>query len=272
MTKLENQNHTGRFIPYGVFDGATNMALDEVLLELARSSAEENQITLRFYGWQPDAVSIGYGQRLAPSRLDEIEQAGFDVVKRPTGGRAVLHNGELTYSFVGHESLLGKNIATAYARICSGLIAGFKDLGLTVVLGDSRSKRGSYRDKEDCFLAITTADLKLDEKKLVGSAQLRRGDWVLQHGSILLEQPQELMPGLLGSKPVSGIETDQTRHANLFEYIPTPIAVAELSSIFKHGFEQAFDLTLLESDFSEVELRKASELKEKFSLRRLARS
>ena len=72
------------------------MALDEVLLEQSIDSADSSRLVLRFYGWQPDAVSIGYGQRLAPSRLDSIKDAGFDVIKRPTGGRAVLHSGELS--------------------------------------------------------------------------------------------------------------------------------------------------------------------------------
>lgn len=237
------------------------MALDEVLLEQSIDSADRSRLLLRFYGWQPDAVSIGYGQRLAPSRLDSIKDAGFDVVKRPTGGRAVLHSGELTYSFVGHESLLGKSISSAYAKICSGLIAGFDKLGLSLTLGDSSSERGSYRDKEDCFMAITTADLKLDGKKLVGSAQLRRGEWILQHGSILLDQGQDLMPELLGSR------LESSRHANLFDYLESPISLSELTQVISSGFEESFESSFVVSELASSEIEEAGKLRERYSLR-----
>lgn len=116
-----NSSVRARLLPYRVFEGSMNMALDEAILDRAISVDDTNSLSLRFYGWRPEAVSIGYGQKLPFSDRERIVEKGFDLVKRPTGGRAVLHSGELTYSFVGHGSLLGGSIASAIARSVRGL-------------------------------------------------------------------------------------------------------------------------------------------------------
>lgn len=241
-----------RLLPYRVFEGSMNMAMDEAILDRAIGTEASDRVTLRFYGWRPEAVSIGYGQKLPLSDRDRIVEQGFDLVRRPTGGRAVLHSGELTYSFVGHSSLLGGSIASAYQRICQGLIAGLAELGLEASLGESSDR--SYRDKADCFLAITTADLKLDGFKLAGSAQLRRGDWILQHGSILLNQPQELMPSLLQGEATVETEACRPRHSNLFDKLVAPLTVDELVAVFSRGFEKTFACAFVENDLYKDEI------------------
>lgn len=246
-----NSSVRARLLPYRVFEGSMNMALDEAILDRAISVDDTNSLSLRFYGWRPEAVSIGYGQKLPFSDRERIVEKGFDLVKRPTGGRAVLHSGELTYSFVGHGSLLGGSIASAYRQICQGLISGLAELGLEASLGESGDR--SYRDKADCFLAITTADLKLDGFKLAGSAQLRRGDWILQHGSILLNQPQELMPSLLGGESTTESDLDRQRHCNLFDKLAAPMAVDELVAAFSRGFEKTFSCSFVESNIDDIE-------------------
>ena len=85
-------------MPYGVYDAVTNMAVDEALLDLHIQG--KTPPTLRFYGWAPPAVSFGYAQKVSDSTIERIKKAGYDVVRRPTGGRAVLHEGELTYCFI----------------------------------------------------------------------------------------------------------------------------------------------------------------------------
>ncbi len=212
-----------RLIPYGVFDAVTNMAIDEALLELHLQG--KTPATLRFYGWQPPAVSFGYSQKVSPRTVEKVRAAGYDAVRRPTGGRAVLHEGELTYCFVGagpkqdgidfrpdaeiagaapsywleqgspYEGFLPGSINQAYKEICDALIYGLRELGVAASLGRSNS---AYKDYEDCFQATTQADLQFEGKKIVGSAQLRRRHGVLQHGSIMINQSQTKLSEIFG--------------------------------------------------------------------------
>lgn len=254
-----------RLIPYGQFDGALNMAIDEVLLDQYNDNYSDAPV-LRFYGWKPPAVSIGYGQNLSPSNLQAIQQKGIDVVRRPTGGRAVLHQNEFTYSFIGGASekknagaVLGKSILQAYKQICQGLVFGFESLGLNVELGTSSK---GYKNNADCFMATTTADLHISGKKLVGSAQLRRGESVLQHGSIILNQPDTLMAELLGKPKTS---TGQ-RHANLFDQLGKHLPLNELERVFVDGFERAFNCQFKAIELRQAELEKANSIRKKFAI------
>ncbi|MBX9948305.1 MAG: lipoate--protein ligase family protein [Candidatus Obscuribacterales bacterium] len=249
-----------RLIDYESFDAATNMAVDEAILEAHIAGAVPP--TLRFYGWAPPAVSIGYGQKLPPKAQEKIVERGFDVVRRPTGGRAVLHLDELTYSFVGSGKNLGSSVIESYKKICQALILGFKNLGVDVEIGKGQT---ASNQMHDCFTATTTADLHYKGKKIVGSAQLRRHDALLQHGSILLCQEQELMSELLLTKEKSSKE-DKLRHANLFEITGIVVSALELIPAFKRGFEETFSVELEPGDLTETEWRKVDEIKDKESL------
>lgn len=251
---------TWRLIDYESFDAATNMALDEAILEAHIAGAVPP--TLRFYGWAPPAVSIGYGQKLPEKAREKIVGRGFDVVRRPTGGRAVLHLDELTYSFVGSGKTLGSSVIESYKKICQALILGFKNLGVDVEIG-----KGQTADSQmhDCFTATTTADLHYKGKKIVGSAQLRRHDALLQHGSILLCQEQNLMGELLLSRERSSSEEKQ-RHANLFEITGSVVSALELIPAFKDGFEKTFSIALEPGNLTELEWQKLEELRAKEGL------
>jgi len=246
-----------RLIDYECFDAATNMALDEAILDAHIAGAVP--ATLRFYGWAPPAVSIGYGQKLPEKARERITARGFDVVRRPTGGRAVLHLDELTYSFVGSGKNLGSSVIESYKKICQALILGFKNLGVDVEIGKGQAAGSQMHD---CFTATTTADLHYKGKKIVGSAQLRRHDALLQHGSILLCQEQNLMGELLLSKVKDAAE-DSQRHANLFEITGTVVSALELIPAFKAGFEETFDVALEPGDLTDLEWRKVDEIKER---------
>lgn len=251
---------TWRLIDFESFDAATNMALDEAILE----AHLEGKVppTLRFYGWAPPAVSIGYGQKLPEKIRQRIESKGLDVIRRPTGGRAVLHLDELTYSFVASGKLLGSSVIASYKKICEALICGFKNLGVVVEMG-----QGQVADRQihDCFTATTTADLHYMGKKIVGSAQLRRHDALLQHGSILLCQEQNLMGELLLAKANSFDAVNQ-RHANLFEITGSAVSALELIPAFREGFESTFGVALDIGEITDLEWQKVDELKEKAHL------
>lgn len=256
-----------RLITYGEFDPAFNMAADEAILEA--HLAAEVPPTLRLYGWNPAAVSIGYSQKISEAEIRSITDHGFDVVRRTTGGRAVLHSGDLTYSFVGSSAaenektkiqhLLSTSVAAAYKEICQGLIIAMQQFEITLELGSSKS---DYRANYDCFRATTNADLQYAGKKMIGSAQLRRKNAVLQHGSILLNQDQKKMSEIFGGT----YEGAEDRHANLFEVINRAVSMDELEAALKLGFSQAFAVDFEPSPLTIDERERIEELIPKYRL------
>lgn len=232
------------------------MAIDEYLLEQQILGAVP---TLRFYGFNPPTVTIGLSQAMSDDVIARIKARGFDVVRRPTGGRAVLHYKDLTYSFLACETgkgdygILAQSVSAAYKQICKGLQLGLNELGINAELGSSET---AYRHLADCFLASTNADLQIGGKKLAGSAQLRRRGAVLQHGSIPLNLDQGLMLELLEGRTET-TETDQNaeiRHANLYDALGRAPALEELTKSFKKGFADAFKVQLFEIPLTEAEL------------------
>lgn len=253
-----------RFIPYSCFDAATNMAIDEYLLEAHLSG--KIPPTLRLYGFNPPAITIGRNQLLPEDAVQRGRERGFTVARRPTGGRAVLHHQDITYAFIGSEigggpeGVLEASVSGAYKQISRGLQFALSRFGLRADLGQTNS---AYRDLSDCFLATTQADLHIDGLKLAGSAQLRRRTAVLQHGSIPLSLEQGLMQEiLLGAVDES---PSYRRHANLFQLAGRNIPTEELEEAFKSGFERAFSVKFNRSELNEGELAAADELKQLIS-------
>lgn len=169
------------------------MAVDTWLLEQHR--LELHPPTLRFYTWSPVAVSLGYHQRQFPEFWRQLHWQGqpVDLVRRPSGGRAVLHQGDLTYAVI--TSSAGSRLQT-YQAICEFLIQGWQSLGVELTYG--RAGRG-YIHNPNCFGTATGADLiTADQVKLIGSAQLRRGSAILQHGSMRLTTDPDLFQQVFG--------------------------------------------------------------------------
>ncbi|MGI0489430.1 lipoate--protein ligase family protein [Pantanalinema rosaneae CENA516] len=186
-----------RYIPPLVASGKLQMALDTWLFE---QHVQGQQLPiLRFYTWEPAAISLGYHQRQWSESWQDLVWQGqaIDLVRRPTGGRAVLHQGDLTYAVI--MSGLPGNRMQAYQQICEFLIQGWRSLGVDLYYG--QAGRG-YIHNPNCFGTATTADLVMtDGRKLIGSAQLRRGDTVLQHGSIRLSPDPELFRQVFAVEP-----------------------------------------------------------------------
>ena len=191
-----------RLLDTGEAPGSANLALDEALFLLAQK--DECVPTLRFYAWNPPAVSVGYFQ----SWEREIDEAacrreGIDIVRRITGGRAVLHREEVTYSVVcgGASGFFDEGIWPAYRKIGLALAEGLRLLGVAaqVVVPDRRSD-GSRPHHPSCFSSSIGYEISAAGEKL-GSAQKRQGGALLQHGSILLEDHGEDFLGLLKSRP-----------------------------------------------------------------------
>lgn len=178
---------TWRVLPLLITSGQAHMAVDRWLL--TQVSQGRHPPTLRFYQWQPAAISLGYHQRTYPDwSACQWQGQPLEVVRRPTGGRAVLHQGDLTYAVVAPVESAQR--VQAYQLICQFLIAGWRSLGVELQFG---SMHQSNHDNPNCFAAATTADLVLPTgHKLIGSAQAWRGQTVLQHGSIRLNPDPEL--------------------------------------------------------------------------------
>ena len=182
------------------------MAIDSWLLE--QHQCGKHPPTLRFYTWSPAAISLGYHQRQYPQSWQNLTWGGkkLDLVRRPSGGRAVLHQGDLTYAVV--TSTLTGNRLEAYQKICEFLIQGWRSLGVELQYGTAG--RG-YIHNPNCFGTATGADLVLtDGGKLIGSAQMRRGGAILQHGSIRLQPDAKLFAEVFGTESFTSVQLPQS--------------------------------------------------------------
>lgn len=181
-----------RVIPPINASGRVQMAID--LWLLTQHLDGKQPPSLRFYTWEQPTISLGYHQKSYPDHWDNLP---VEIVRRPTGGRAVLHDGDLTYMVV--LSNLGKTHRDAYCHICSFLMQGWRSLAQELVFGDAG--RG-YIHNPSCFSTATAADLiTLQGEKFIGSAQLRRGNGILQHGSMLLDMNKPLFLEVFGILP-----------------------------------------------------------------------
>src|SRR5919201_1280720 len=194
---------TWRLLQSGEGSGAWNMAVDAALLEAVNTRMA--QPTLRFYGWRPPCLSLGYFQSLEIADLDACADRGVDVVRRPTGGRAILHDLEVTYSLTVPADVLGQDhgILPSYHRISRGIQSGLEQLGVRTMLAPVSAGLRVAEGGPICFDRPSSHEILLHGRKLVGSAQVRRGRALLQHGSILIEpRLQNLVACLKSSPPI----------------------------------------------------------------------
>ena len=175
-----------RLINSGFGDGRTNMAVDEAIMV----AVADGRVlpTVRFYGWEPFCLSIGYAQSLQREiDLDACLAAGVDYVRRPTGGRAILHGDELTYSLLvsQDEPRVAGGVVESYRRLSLGLVEGLRSLGAEALQADARTGPSAEKSAA-CFDAPSHYEVTVAGRKLIGSAQMRRKGMVLQHGSLPL--------------------------------------------------------------------------------------
>ncbi len=190
----QNLNSSWRLIPLLSASGSIQMAIDRWILE--QHQGGKHPPVLRFYTWASPTISLGYHQRRWPASWQQLtwQETPVELVRRPTGGRAVLHQGDLTYMVVT-SGLAGKRLET-YQRICEFLIQGWRSLGISLHYGLAGRE---YAHNPNCFGTATGADLVCaDGYKLIGSAQLQRGKAVLQHGSMRLEPDSQLFTKVFG--------------------------------------------------------------------------
>ena len=246
-----------------------NMALDEAILEAVRTN--QAPPTLRFYSWNPPCLSIGYAQSVDDADRGAIEELGWDLVRRPTGGKAILHTDEITYSISApaDHPLFAGGVLPSYERISLALIAGLERLGLEPELNVAESPEPSDGNPV-CFQNPGAFEITVTGKKLVGSAQLRRSGTILQHGSLPLQG--ELGRICLALRYPDDEEREHAmeqvgQHAITIEQVlgVTP-NWREMAEHLTAGFEQALQLNLSRLDLSHQEISRSHEiLEERYS-------
>ena len=189
-----------QIVPYNCMTGKENMEYDENLLNNAILSCSD-KFYFRLYGWEPSCVSLGRNQSSDFVNKLLLDELGIDIVHRLTGGRALLHDKELTYSVVCHQTLLnnGQSVLSSYKEISEILIDSFAKLDVALSLGGD----AVHTNHDYCMLVSTGADLNYQGKKLVGSAQCRKKGYILQHGSILFDYDKTLLEKIF-NEPVDG--------------------------------------------------------------------
>lgn len=167
--------------------GAARSAEEQMTADVAmlRAVADGAPSALRLYQWNPPALSLGRFQPAADVDDEACRRAGVEVVRRPTGGRALLHGGDLTYAVaMPRPAGAAGSVDAVYCRLAAALVAGLAQLGVDA----SVARHDGRATGPVCFTSMEGADLRVGERKLCGSAQVRRGGAVLQHGSVLLRR------------------------------------------------------------------------------------
>jgi lipoate-protein ligase A len=237
-------------------DGAWNMAVDEILLDGVAAGAAPP--TLRFYEWMPACLSLGYFQPFNVVDTDGCRRLGVDVVRRPTGGRAILHDRELTYSVVLPASLLGHDggVLPSYYRLSLALQDGLRRLGVAATLAPESAGIGPTAHGPVCFDRPSAHEILLQGRKLVGSAQMRRGGAILQHGSILIEPRIDKLTACLRlTEGPQGIEDGVAGLADVGLTDPDRIAAA-----IGDAFAERFGVSEVQAPLEPTELAAARAL------------
>lgn len=200
-----------KYINYQVLTGQENMRIDSDLLD----SAIENKLDypiFRLYAWKPACVSLGRNQKDDFLDRSFLEENNIDVVRRLTGGRALLHADEITYSFICSTLYLknGEHVVSSYKEISRILIGKFKTIGIDLDFGSNKPIKTGF---DYCMLISTGADLCYHGKKLIGSAQCRKQGYILQHGSILYDYDKALLEKIF-KEPVSTDEITSIKEIN----------------------------------------------------------
>lgn len=241
--------------------GAWNMAVDDALLDGARKGSSPP--TLRLYDWAPPTLSLGLAQPLADVDLERVNANGWGLVRRPTGGRAILHIDELTYSVIGasDEPRLAGGVLESYKRISAALMRALQLLGLRVQQQPS-SMLGTDTDAGPvCFEVPSDYEITLGGKKLIGSAQARRKGGMLQHGSLPLGGDIARITDAL--RYVSEAERSEaavrvrSRAATVAEGLGRVPSYAEAAAAFVQAFGEVLNVEFSEGELSAEELEAA---------------
>lgn len=257
-----------RLLQTGPEDGFTNMAVDEAILEACIAGSAPP--TLRFYTWSPPAISIGYGQQVGLAiDLERCRGLGIDVVRRLTGGLAVLHQYDVSYSVVLREdaSPAIRGILASYLTVGHALIRGLSYLGVTADLFPlRRASLPADQASPLCFVTPSSYEVAVHGRKLIGSAQRRVHGAILQHGSLPLSLDREKLCSVL--PPGKDRAVPRAAEAEEYRFHMTSLQEAggrmyshgEVIAALCRGFTEVWEVELTEGDLTAEERRARARL------------
>jgi lipoate-protein ligase A len=255
-----------RFLNTGVQDAAINMAIDEAIL--LRHLGGEAPPTLRVFRWSQPSISLGRFQSVEREIAEDVcRQQGVALVRRPTGGRAVYHRDEFTYSIViGKRYGVPAGVVAAYAYLAQGLLAALRILGVQAQLSDERVNK---HPSAACFASSTQADLTSSGFKLIGSAQVWKEDALLQQGSLPLDDRSAEFFAMLRfpeeSARLEALAAYRTKTTPLHTFVPGA-TWDDVAEAFRAGFSAALHVEFVPGTLSVEEWELAHQLvEEKYS-------
>lgn len=272
MYNKEIKDNSWRLLLSGRNDGATNMAIDEALWQAFTeqlNAGNNSSPILRFYGWQPACLSLGYAQRAEREvNFEACQHLGVDWVRRPTGGRAILHDyGELTYSLVASnsDSSFGNSILSAYYEISEALLSGLQALGVAASIAPKVSAHEASGKTAACFDAPSSYEITFSGRKIIGSAQARNNTTFLQQGTILLSVDvpklfEVLQPPLRQTK-AEAIEQVSQRLTSIEQARSREISFEEAQNAFIAAFAEKFQVELQQNVLTQCERELVAELR-----------
>jgi len=243
--------------------GALNMARDEAILAAVSSGVVPP--TLRLYAWNPPCLSLGYGQRAREADLDRLAERGWQIVRRPTGGRAILHTDELTYSLALpiDDPLAQANLVESYRQISTALLIALGNLGAQAQANRAEGNMTQVTNPI-CFETPSHYEITVEGRKLVGSAQVRRKHGILQHGTLPLSGDiSRICNALVYSDEAARTAAKADVHARaltLEEALGVALDWETVANSVVESFAQGFDLTLIPAALTPTELDHAQRL------------
>ncbi len=248
--------------------GAWNMAVDEAILEnVVRKGSRP---TLRLYAWNPPCLSLGRTQAFADVNIPALKENGWDIVRRATGGRAILHTDELTYAIIlpKDNAHVKGSVLESYQYLAQALLSALEDLGANVEMNPAgRLRKSSSQSNPVCFETPSAYEITVNGKKLIGSAQARQKDGVLQHGSLPLTGDLTRITEALSfsdekSRQVAAQKL--TASASTLEFaLGRKVDWGTASKSFTRAFQSVLGIRLIPGELSDTEKSRASELIQK---------
>jgi lipoyl(octanoyl) transferase len=244
--------------------GIWNMAVDEAILEAVVSG--ESLPTLRLYAWKPACLSLGYAQPYSDIDRERIKSRGWEIVRRPTGGRAILHTDELTYSVIGHqtEPRLEGSVPESYQRLSEALLCALLRLNAKAEIKNGAIPIAGGPQGPVCFEIPSNYEIVFGGKKLIGSAQARKKEGVLQHGSLPLDGDLgRITQALIFANEADreqAAERVRERAITASQAAGRTISWEEAARAFREAFSHVLNLDFVEEGLSEKEKSRANDL------------
>lgn len=250
--------------------GAWNMAVDEALLESVYNG--EGLPILRLYAWQPACLSLGHAQPFSEVNTEVVEAQGWGIVRRPTGGRAILHVDELTYAVIAPQAdpRVKGGVLESYLRLSEALLEALRILGLQPQANETSAQLNTKQPNPVCFEVPSNYEITVSGKKLIGSAQARRRDGLLQHGALPLHGDlTRIISALTFADQAAQTKARQRllAHATTVEReLGTAPSWEQASQAFQKAFQEVLNLNLLPDEMTDQETQRAEELmREKYT-------